>query len=70
LAYDPEPDEPLTVASLLSMRANHKAIGPIFGRERGGPANGEPLTIELEPTGLITRGPERDVNEPPRGRVR
>jgi hypothetical protein len=70
LAYDPEPDEPSTVASLRSVRANHEAIGPIFGREGGGPADGESLTIELEPAGLVTRGLERDVDGPPRGRVR
>jgi hypothetical protein len=69
LAYDPEPDEPLTVASLRSVRANHKAIGSIFGREEGGPTDGEPLTIELEPAGLVTRGLERDVDGPPHGRT-
>jgi hypothetical protein len=70
LAYDPEPDEHSTVASPPSVRANHEAIGAIFGHEGCGPADGEPLAIELEPAGLVTRGLERDVDGPPRGRVR
>jgi hypothetical protein len=69
LAYDPEPDEHSTVASPPSVRANHEAIGAIFGHEGCGPADGEPLAIELEPAGLVTRGLERDVDGPPRGRV-